>query len=259
LKNYIERQLFMPLAERHGWFEVGAFGAKKYWYPQISFNRLTIRDNNEVFESLFQLYQKGSLNVDIIYELFNLNGDEVRDRLLQDAFTVKDPTFNRLLEEVHAEVGRNLSQTTNVLERIASGLGLKITNPPNVPQGQEGEAPGGFGGGFGAPAEPSAEAPADEGSEPLALFPEETPLPAGAQGPQGLTKKPSVDEVADAVVESLPPEADEKDVKDVVDGLQPHRSKKPSLEDIADAVAESIPASASDEEISGIVDEINKS
>jgi len=258
LKNYIERQLFMPLAERHGWFEVGAFGAKKYWYPQISFNRLTIRDNNEVFESLFQLYQKGSLNVDIIYELFNLNSDEVRDKLLQDAFTVKDPTFNRLLEEVHAEVGRNFSQTTNVLERIVAGLGLKITNPPNVPQGQEGEAAGGFGGGFGAPAETSTEAPVDEGSEPLALFPGDTPVPAGAQGPQGLTKKPSIDEVADAVAESLPPEADEKDVKDVVDGLQPRRSKKPSLEDIADAVAESIPASASDEEISDIVDRVSK-
>ena len=261
LKNYIERQLFLPLAERHGWFEVGAFGAKKYWYPQISFNRLTIRDNNEVFESLFQLYQKGSLNVDIIYELFNLNGDEVRDRLLQDAFTVKDPTFNRLLEEVHAEVGRNLSQTTNVLERIAGGLGLKITNPPNAPQGGQGgqgeASPEGFGGFGGTSAEPSAEPSADEDSEPLALFPEDTPLPEGAQGVQGPVKTPSLDDVADVVTESLPPEAEEKDVKEVVDGLQARR-KKPDLQAIADIVADNIPPHASDEEISNIVDRVNE-
>jgi hypothetical protein len=288
LKNYIERQLFMPLAEKHGWFEVGAFGAKKYYYPQISFNRLTIRDNQEVFESLFQLYQKGSLNVDIIYELFNLNGDEVRDKLLADAFTVKDPTFNRLLEEVHAEVGRNLSQTTNVLDRIAKGLNLTITNPPNVSQGQGGEAgaaPAGFGEGFGAPA---AEAQAEGDTEPLALFPKDTPTPNGAQGVQGPAKKPTVDEVADAVAENLPAHADEKDikdvvdratkpsvdevadvvvenlpshaserdVKDVVDGLQTRRIKKPTLQDVADAVAENIPPTATDGEIFNIVDRV---
>jgi len=287
LKNYIERQLFMPLAEKRGWFEVGAFGAKKYYYPQISFNRLTIRDNQEVFESLFQLYQKGSLNVDIIYELFNLNGDEVRDKLLADAFTVKDPTFNRLLEEVHAEVGRNLSQTTNVLDRIAKGLNLTITNPPNVPQGQgeEGAAPTGFGEGFGAPA---AEAQAEGDTEPLALFPKDTPTPKGAQGVQGPAKKPTVDEVADAVAENLPAHADEKDIKDVVDratkptvdevadavvenlpshaiekdikdvvdSLQTRRIKKPTLQDVADAVAENIPPTATDKEIFDIVNKV---
>jgi hypothetical protein len=285
LKNYIERQLFMPLAEKHGWFEVGAFGAKKYYYPQISFNRLTIRDNQEVFESLFQLYQKGSLNVDIIYELFNLNGDEVRDKLLADAFTVKDPTFNRLLEEVHAEVGRNLSQTTNVLDRIAKGLSLTITNPPNVPQGQGGEAgaaPAGFGEGFGAPA---AEAQAEGDTEPLALFPKDTPTPKGVQGPAkkptvdevadavaenlpahadetdikdvvDRATKPTVDEVADAVVENLPSHASEKDIKDVVDSLQTRRIKRPTLQDVADSVAENIPPTATDEEISYIVDQV---
>jgi hypothetical protein len=262
LKNYIEKQLFMPLAERHGWFETGAFGSKKYYYPQISFNRLTIRDNNEVFESLFQLYQKGSLNVDIIYELFNLNSDEVREKLLADAFTVKDATFNRLLEEVHAEAGRNLTQTTNVLERIAKGLGLTITNPPNAPQGQGGAA-GGFGGGFGAaPEAPAAEAPVDEGTEPLALFPEETPVPEGAQAPEGVegkpepAQKPTIEDVADAVAENIPAGASEQDIKSVVNEIELPDNKQPSVEEVADAIAENIPPAATDQEIFDIIDKV---
>ena len=49
LKDYLEKQLFKPVAEAHGWFEEDKNGVKKYWYPHVGFNRLTIRDNAEVF------------------------------------------------------------------------------------------------------------------------------------------------------------------------------------------------------------------
>ena len=126
LKNYIEKQLFIPICEAHGWYEEDKNGVKKYYCPQIGFNRLTIRDNAEVFDSLFQLYQKGSLPVDVIYELFNLNPEEMHAKLLEDAFTVKDATFNRLLEEVNTEVGRAIPQQTDAVEKVSKYLGLKL-------------------------------------------------------------------------------------------------------------------------------------
>lgn len=214
LQDYIERQIFIPLAERHGWFETNRFGAKKYYSPEVGFNRLTIRDNSEVFESLFQLYQKGSLNVDIIYELFNLNGDQVRDKLLEDIFTVKDPTFNRLLEEVHSDVGRSLRESTNVMERIAGNVGLKMKPQQPAQEGAEGggeESFGGFGGESGG-SEP-AETPTL--GEAAAGGGQEKP----AENPQGDSGGHSLEEIATVVADSLPANADDKDIADVVNAV----------------------------------------
>ena len=141
LKDYVEKQLFRPVADAHGWFEVGKNGIKNYHCPKISFNRLTIRDNAEVFDSLYQLYQKGSLPVDIIYDLFNLDTSEIEDKLRADTLTVKDPTFNRMIEDVHSETGRALVERTDVVEQMAKYLKLKVADAPEEEEG------GGFGGG----------------------------------------------------------------------------------------------------------------
>jgi hypothetical protein len=125
LKNYLEKKLFKPVAEAHNWYTEDKNGIKKYWYPHVGFNRLTIRDNAEVFDSLFQLYQKGSLPVEIIYELFNLDADRMYEKIKQDLFTVNDSTFNRLVEEVNSEVGRNMVEKSDIVKKTAEYLGLK--------------------------------------------------------------------------------------------------------------------------------------
>lgn len=125
LKNYIEQQLFVPICEKKKWYSTDENGIKTYWHPTVGFNRITIRDNQEVFESLFQLYQKGSLPIEVIYELFNLNSDEINEQLKRELFTVKDATFNRMLEEVSSEVGRGLVDNTDILEKVIDYLGLK--------------------------------------------------------------------------------------------------------------------------------------
>lgn len=119
LKNMIEENLFKPMAEVNGFFEINEVGQKIYHYPKLSFNRLTIRDNQEVFDGLFQLYQKGSLPVDIILELFNIDSDEVNDKLREDMFTVKDSTFNDMMRDIYSEVGRSIAENSDLAEKIA--------------------------------------------------------------------------------------------------------------------------------------------
>jgi hypothetical protein len=165
LTNYIERQLFMPIAEAHGWFEEKANGVKKYYYPKVGFNRLTIRDNAEVFDSLFQLYQKGSLDIDVIYELFNINSDEMARRLKAQLFTVKDATFNRSVEEINSEVGRAIVEKTDIVERVAKYLGLEYDENAGEEGGGFGEG-GGFDDLFGQGEEGGEESTEEGGEEP---------------------------------------------------------------------------------------------
>jgi len=190
LQNYVERQLFQPVAEAHGWYDENKrTGIKTYYYPRLGFNRLTIRDNAEVFDSLFQLYQKGSLPVDVIYELFNLDSDDLHDRIYADLFTVKDPNFNRTVEEISGEAGRNLVENSDVVKKIAKYLKLEL------PAGGGGEEGGGFGGGefggggfggggfggdgFDAAPEPEPEAkqPEEESGAETGPTPEPSPTP----------------------------------------------------------------------------------
>jgi len=219
LKNYIEKQLFQPIAEAHGWYEEDNNGIKSYLYPEISFNRLTIRDNAEVFDSLYQLYQKGSLNVDVILELFNLNANEVNRNIKKDLFTVKDATFNRLVEDVNSETGRQLVEKTNIVEKIAKYLDLEY----NAEAGDEGDfGGGGFGdfggGGFGQEETPAEEVPAEEApatdtfEAPSKESPVEEP---SSETPPHVT--PAEEKMADEVADELSPSASEEEVRRLVD------------------------------------------
>jgi hypothetical protein len=136
-KNFIERRLLYPMAVQNGWYEEDENGEREYYYPRLTFNRLTIRDNQEMFDALFQLYQKGSLPIKIIYEIFNLNPDEMNDVLVDDLFTARDATFNEMTRQVHTDLGSKLVEETDIFDRMVRYCGLtskdeegKIVNTP---------------------------------------------------------------------------------------------------------------------------------
>jgi len=200
LKNYVEKQLFIPICEAHEWYEDGKNGVRHYYYPNLAFNRLTIRDNAEVFDSLYQLYQKGSLPIEVIYELFNLNAEEMEAKLYEGLFKVNDSTFNRLVEEVNSETGRSIAEKTNIVNKTAEYLGLEITS-----EGEGEEDDMGFGGGFGD--ESSFGGSGDE-SQPSE---EETQEPALE------TDSPEVEDLAVEVADALPSDASEQDIDEAVE------------------------------------------
>lgn len=242
LKNFIERKLFIPICEAHGWFEKGKNGVKKYWYPQVGFNRITIRDNAEVFDSLFQLYQKGSLPVDIIYELFNLNVDEINAKLRNDLFTVKDPTSNRMNEEVNAEVGRKLVDRTDVVERVAKYLGFKL-------KPAEGEA--GLGGLGEMGGEPSGGTELAEGFADLQGEPGTPPVEVGEEG------QVTTPAEGDAELLQNEPEVDAMPAKETP--AEGEQGAKPNRTDaLADVIHDNLPEGADAEDIAKIVDKVSE-
>lgn len=136
LIDFVENSLFEPMAEENGWYETDDYGNKTYFYPHLSFSRLSIRDNAEVFDSLFQLYQKGSLPIDIILELFNLDSDEILEKLKQDQFTPKDAVHNDMVRAIYSEIASQIAQNTNLADLV-----IKNMSGPNGEKLQKVEQP----------------------------------------------------------------------------------------------------------------------
>jgi hypothetical protein len=136
LQDYVENNLFKPVAKKKGFVEKDEYGNEVILYPKLSFTRLAIRDNEQFFDAAFQLYQKGSISIDLILDILNIDPVSTKEKLEHDMWTVNDSQFNEALRNVYANVATALVEKTDVTQQLAEYMGLK----PATPEGQEGMA-----------------------------------------------------------------------------------------------------------------------
>jgi intein/homing endonuclease len=119
-----------------------------WMHSTLRWNRISIRDNAEIYDQLFQLYQKGSLAVRYLLDLHNIDPEENSQAMLEDIGTPRDPVFNDFTRALYTatDVPQNIINQTDFTDRIIRGLKLGTKSQPAAP----GAAPGGgMGGGFG--------------------------------------------------------------------------------------------------------------
>jgi hypothetical protein len=135
LQEMVEENILKPMCKRMGFVEVDEDGDEIIVHPSLSFTRLGLRDNQDTFDALFNLYQKGSLDIDVILELLNVDPMTTKAKLERDMWTLNDSQFNEVLRGVYGEAGRMLAENTEAIELIAKNLGLKY-NPPEEEGGR---------------------------------------------------------------------------------------------------------------------------
>jgi hypothetical protein len=130
IQDYVEKQLFEPVARRMGFVEKDEWGQEVVLYPKLQFNRLPLQDSQDMFDALFNLYQKGSVDVGTILELLNLDPDDTRTRIERDMFTVNDPLFNEVLRGIYSEAGRVMTEKSSIVEKLVAYLKLEMKPEP---------------------------------------------------------------------------------------------------------------------------------
>jgi hypothetical protein len=130
LQEYVEEYLFKPVARRKGFVEEDEWGEEVVLYPSLSFTRLPLRDSQDTYDALFNLYSKGSISIDLILEMFNIDPYDTRQKLERDLFTVNDATFNEVIRGIYGAVGNAIAENTNVADKIRDYLGLKAKEAP---------------------------------------------------------------------------------------------------------------------------------
>jgi hypothetical protein len=130
LQEYVEEYLFKPVARRKGFIEKDKWGDEVVLYPRLSFTRLPLRDSQDTYDALFNLYQKGSISIDLILEMFNIDPHDTRVKLEKDMFTVNDSTFNEVMRGIYGAIGGTIAEQTDVADRVTEYLGLKKKEQP---------------------------------------------------------------------------------------------------------------------------------
>jgi len=129
LQEMVEENMLKPMCKRMGFIEEDEDGEERVVHPTLTFTRLGLRDNQDTFDALFNLYQKGSLDVGVILELLNIDPELTKAKLAQDAFTLNDSTFNEVLRGIYSAAGNSLAENSDAVEKIAKHLGLKYAKP----------------------------------------------------------------------------------------------------------------------------------
>lgn len=128
IQSYVEDYLVKPMCRRMGFVEE-VDGHEEVLYPTLSFTRLALRDNADTFDALFNLYQKGSVDIDVILELLNIDPDSTTKKVEEHVMTFKDSLFNEVLRGMYSDVGRQLAENSNLAEILADKLGLDYEPP----------------------------------------------------------------------------------------------------------------------------------
>jgi hypothetical protein len=119
-------------------------------HSTLRFNRISIRDNAEVYDQLFQLYQKGSLAVRYLLDLHNIDPEENARAILEDIGGPKDPVFNDFTRAVYTatDAPQKVLNETNFLDKVIAGLHLVRKQPSASAVGGGGGMGVGGGGGL---------------------------------------------------------------------------------------------------------------
>lgn len=126
LSQFVEEQLFIPVAEKKGFWEEDENGNRVLLYPKLQFTRLALRDNSELQDFMYNLYQKGSMPISYMYELLNIDSDDAHSELLKDLWTLKDSNMNEMLRTLLAAMGEDLLGDSDAKEKVAKNLDLTL-------------------------------------------------------------------------------------------------------------------------------------
>lgn len=130
IQEFVEDYLFAPVARRMGFVEKDQWGQEVILFPRFSFTRLPLRDSQDTFDALWNLYLKGSIPIDTVLELFNIDADDARSKIESDFFTANDSVFNEAMRAVYSDAGRLMAEKTDVVERLAKYLKLTVKPEP---------------------------------------------------------------------------------------------------------------------------------
>ena len=86
ISEWIEEEIYLPESMRQGFVEIDEdTGEEEYIYPEVKWNSMHLRDQQQYRTFMMQLYEKGLLSAQTVLESFDLDPDREIERKRYDA------------------------------------------------------------------------------------------------------------------------------------------------------------------------------
>lgn len=144
IQYMVNEKLFKPFSRRNNFIEdvyLPELGNRKIsvvLHCELAFNRLPIRDPTEIFEQLMTLYQKGTIPVDFILDLLNIDTEEATEKVKQSLWTAKDNMFNEFVSRVYDDAAATVVDKTDVVTKLVHNSGLNLAESPLTEDEEDG-------------------------------------------------------------------------------------------------------------------------
>lgn len=125
MQDFVENHIFKPVALKKGFWEYDKYGNKRLIIPKLSFTRLALRDNDAIFNQMFDLYSKGSIPLSYLLEILGLDPHAAKQEIEKDLLTVNDNRFNDILNALAQPIADQVSENTDLARKVANYLKLK--------------------------------------------------------------------------------------------------------------------------------------
>lgn len=130
LGDFIENQIFKPVAIKKGFFYKDSWGKVKVIYPRVSFGRINLARNGEDFQLLLSLASEGKLPYTYILKALNFDPEEMKNLIENEQLSVFNSAIKDMVSNVFTQnpsFAKIILKDEGQVKKILKELNIEVT------------------------------------------------------------------------------------------------------------------------------------
>lgn len=137
MKDFIENQIFKPIAIKKGFVTVNEWGKTVPLYPTIRFDKFSLSRSSEDLSQMMSMVNDNQLPVEILLEHMGYNPEDIEQKLLRQQTSILNESMQELMDNAIAGLEDDLINSPEFKQRILDELGLIKPDENNEPSEDE--------------------------------------------------------------------------------------------------------------------------
>lgn len=125
MKDFIENQIFKPIAIKKGFVAHDAWGNLKPIIPRIRFDKFSISRGSEDLSQMISLVSDGVLPVEVLLEHMGFTVEDIEQKLLRQQSTMFNSSIKEMMDSAMGDsLSEKLANNPEFIKKITDALGI---------------------------------------------------------------------------------------------------------------------------------------
>ncbi len=122
MKDFIENQIFKPIAIKKGFVTVDDWGKTVPLYPTIRFDKFSLSRSSEDLSQMMSMVSDNQLPVEILLEHMGYNAEDIEQKLLRQQSTILNESVQELIDNAISGLEDTLVNNESFRKAVMDGL-----------------------------------------------------------------------------------------------------------------------------------------